>query len=572
MFATGLSGFDFFPHRRLALNFDQELHAGVWYPRWLPDVNHGYGNPTFIFYNPLYYYVVSLCRLLVPGLEGAMYLAAFLGLLLSGLTMYQFARQYLSPRAATWAGLAYILLPYHAMNLYSRAALAEFWAMAWLPLILTQATRLQRGHQAAIIGLAFSYAALIYTHLCTAFLFSLFLVAYILYLAWAAGNKWLRPLLAQGGGMVLGLGLGTAFLLPAVLEQPFVQIQLAHDLPWGNPLDNFLFAWPTYAAGFSLEVSIGAVLTLLVLWASYRVVCRVPRQDEAERMAYFFIGAGLATLILMTCLSWPLWKYLPILPSVQFPWRLLTITTLCAAFALGAAADHWSADQVSVTAVEWRRIRQLALFLLLVPSLLWLGFVWWRFEPTSPPPRLLTIADVHKGLSSEELAQLAPIIFQDRAWDILEFRPVWAPLALPVIAPPAAWAQGHGFLQVSGWESLQRDVEIDSRRGGTIKLRTFYYPGWTGYLDGKPWPLAPDSRDGAIRLAIPPGKHHLVVAFERTPTRALSEKISQSALVFLLALGLLLWGCRLLSRKDRPLADCSDGHDPRVVISSAGTG
>src|SRR5207248_2919021 len=127
-------------------------------------------------------------RLLVQDLDASMYLAAFAGLLLSGLTMYGFARLFMSSRAAGWAGLAYILLPYHAMNLYSRAALPEFWAMAWLPLILAQAVRLQRGRRGALAGLALSYAALVYTHLCTAFLFSLLLVGYGVFLA-AGGQR-----------------------------------------------------------------------------------------------------------------------------------------------------------------------------------------------------------------------------------------------------------------------------------------------------------------------------------------------------------------------------------------------
>ena len=118
MLATGLDGPDYHPHLRWSGQFADELAAGAWYPRWLSAANYGYGNPTFFFHGPAFYYAVAAVRLLVPATLPAMLIACWLGFVLSGLAMYAFAREFHPHRQAAVAALAYVLLPYHAMDNY----------------------------------------------------------------------------------------------------------------------------------------------------------------------------------------------------------------------------------------------------------------------------------------------------------------------------------------------------------------------------------------------------------------------------------------------------------------------
>ena len=46
---------------------DRTIHAGVLYPRWLPDLGYGYGYPIFDFYPPLASYIVETIHLLGAG-------------------------------------------------------------------------------------------------------------------------------------------------------------------------------------------------------------------------------------------------------------------------------------------------------------------------------------------------------------------------------------------------------------------------------------------------------------------------------------------------------------------------
>src|SRR5258707_15607686 len=47
-------------HLAVMEQFDKVVRSGAIYPRWLPDVNYGYGNAWPNFYQPGFYYLTSL--------------------------------------------------------------------------------------------------------------------------------------------------------------------------------------------------------------------------------------------------------------------------------------------------------------------------------------------------------------------------------------------------------------------------------------------------------------------------------------------------------------------------------
>lgn len=88
-------GDDTTAHVTWASQFDSVLRLGSIYPRWLPDVNLGYGNPTFVFYGPFFYYLVSGIRLIASDLVLAISLACMIGFMASGIGLYVYTRLFL---------------------------------------------------------------------------------------------------------------------------------------------------------------------------------------------------------------------------------------------------------------------------------------------------------------------------------------------------------------------------------------------------------------------------------------------------------------------------------------------
>lgn len=256
-------GHDIAAHVTWASQFDSVLRSGSIYPRWLPDVNLGYGNPTFIFYGPFFYYLVSGIRLIASDLVLAISLACMISFMASGISLYVYSRLFFDRIPSLFAAITYIILPYHVLDLYRRAALAEFMAFVWPPLTLYFASRLHRGSTRSFAGLSLTYAGMIFTHMPTTVMFTPILLVYSALHAW--WQKSARLFLRSTFAVFLGVGVSSIYLLPALREQKYVQIHWIKMVPWGNPLDNFLFSEAAFVKGFNTFISQIAVIQALLL-------------------------------------------------------------------------------------------------------------------------------------------------------------------------------------------------------------------------------------------------------------------------------------------------------------------
>src|SRR6185369_8309076 len=170
---------DLLNHFRFALPFFDSLSSGQLYPGWLAESNAGYGDPSFRFYPPALYYLLSLGKVLTGNWYVGTLLTFALLSTLSGLGMYFWTRSMLSESSAMWAAVLYALAPYHVNELYQASLLAEFAGAAVLPFAFGFVERVcRRGRSQDVAGLAATYALLILTHLPLAVMGSLALAVY----------------------------------------------------------------------------------------------------------------------------------------------------------------------------------------------------------------------------------------------------------------------------------------------------------------------------------------------------------------------------------------------------------
>jgi uncharacterized membrane protein len=221
--------------------FTQVLREGVWLPRWLPDSNGGYGSPIFVFYSPLVYYVTALFQWAFGSLIFSMKLVRGLGLFLSGLAMWVHASDFLDKRIALAVSIVYLAIPFHVLDVSYWSLYAETWAWVWFPLILFFLHRIRKdpGVTVNVLGLSLGYAGLILTHLVSAYMFSLLILAFWL-ICWMRGeaiDRQLRTLAA----LLAGLALAAFYLFPALYEQKFVRLEYSTMLPEFDFHNTFLF-------------------------------------------------------------------------------------------------------------------------------------------------------------------------------------------------------------------------------------------------------------------------------------------------------------------------------------------
>ena len=67
------------------------------------------------------------------------------------------------------------------------------------------------------------------------------------------------------------------------------------------------------------------------------------------------------------------------------------------------------------------------------------------------------------------------------------------------------------------WVSHERIFQVFSAEPHQVRLRTFYFPGWNTYIDGKQTAITMDPKTGSILFQVPPGKHEILIKFELTP-------------------------------------------------------
>ncbi len=165
------------------VEFDAAIRDGAWWPRWGTDHAMGYGYPFWVVYAPFAYYVAEAFHLLGLGFTAAVKDTFLLAFLLSAAGMFLLVRRWWGDAAGLIAGLLYTYAPYHLVNIYVRAALAEFWAMVWFPWILLAWERLleKPGDRRRLALAALSLAALFISHTVAMLFFTPWLVAYLLY-------------------------------------------------------------------------------------------------------------------------------------------------------------------------------------------------------------------------------------------------------------------------------------------------------------------------------------------------------------------------------------------------------
>ncbi len=298
--------------------FTALLRDGNLYPRWLPWSYGGLGSPAFYYYAPLSFYLTGLFGLIGLPTYGALLAAFGAAWLTSGVTMHAWLK---GPARAPVAGaLLYMVLPYHVMDFYGRGALAEFCAFAIVPLVAMGVRHAIEQKRAA--PLACAYAALILTHLPTAVIVSMLLIAP--YALWSARSN-LRGLWPVARGVAGGLTGAAVYLIPALTLQSYSSVgalwdvkflqpvswSLLHPELWVSKSYVFLFAGLALAIAVATAILSGRRWTFWAYWT----------------VAICLIVAGLV----------PVFWSLPVIKAVQFPWRALVL----AEFGLATVAASW---------------------------------------------------------------------------------------------------------------------------------------------------------------------------------------------------------------------------------------
>src|SRR5258708_18119684 len=169
-------------------------------------------------------------------------------------------------------------------------------------------------------------------------------------------NRAWRPLLRTALATALGAGLASFYLLPAIYEQGWINLNEVLS-PGVRPQDNFLFTTipdPDHNR-FNLLVSTIALAEIGVLvfaiWFSRRSRVRRIAASPDHVPWMLLSGWGAVTALLMFSLSNLLWQHLPKFRFVQLPFRWLLCMNAALAMLLTMATKRWTSRVLASAAL-----------------------------------------------------------------------------------------------------------------------------------------------------------------------------------------------------------------------------
>lgn len=484
--------------------------------RWVPDMGYGYGYPLFNYYPPLPYYLGEVFHLLGFSFIDSIKILFIFGLLLSGFFAYLLGKELWGKLGGLVVAAFYIFAPYHAVDVYVRGALNEFWGLVFFPAVFWAIYKIIKEQKKSFVAmLAFFFGLLLLAHNLMAFFITPVLVFWGLFLIWylKKSPKLVWQLLVGG---LWGVGLAAFFTLPVILEKQFVHLETMF-IGYFNYLAHFatvnqLFFsrfWDYGASTWGPEDEMAFPVGQLH-WAMASIALMVfswfwlkKKRKEIFLVGLFFVFF-LGTAFLAHQRSTPIWQTIPVLSSMQFPWRFVGFAAFFATLLSGSV--FLLIKNKTSTAI--------------LAGVLIGGVIVWNFN-FFQPEKILQITDQEKLFSAKGWYKL-----QTDA--IFDYLPIYAqkPPGKPVPAQP--WFEdGKGeiknFQKGTNWQKF--DLSVASERA-TIRLPLYDFPGMKVWVDGQKAEINHDNFLGLITFQVPAGNHQVSARLTNTPIRTIANSIS----------------------------------------------
>ena len=499
------SGHDVEFHLYSWLEVLAQWRHGVFYPRWAALAHFGYGEPRFVFYPPASWTLGAFLSALVPWtVASCIYI--WIVLVAAGATMFVLARRWLARRDAIFVAVLYAVNPYHLVIVYWRSAFAELLASCLVPLLLLCVLKAADDSWRAMIPLAAVLAAAWLTNAPAAVMIHYSLALLLVFLAWQRRAP--RLLIVGAGAVGLGACLAAFYLLPAIYEQRWIDIAQAVSAG-SRPADNFLFIHTTDAD----HDAFNRIVTWLAVWEMVVIVAaawasRLWRETQRE-VWNGLVGWAIVCSVLMFPVAGVLWKVLPKMQFMQFPWRWLLCLSMIFSVLVTVGLRRW-----------WWRAAIVAVSILVIVGA-------WRYAQA---PWWDTAADLREmqdnmatGAGYEGTDEYTPLGAEPAAID-KEARNV-------TVHGPA-----HAAIRVSEWSAESRVFTAELSAADQMAVRLFQYPAWRVEVNGRVVEAAVRAETGQMLVPVGAGMNRVEIRFVRTWDRAVGGWIS-----FITAIAVMVW-------------------------------
>jgi len=507
-------GHDFDFHLETWMEVLRQWRQGVAYPHWAASANYGAGEPRFVFYPPLSWMLGALLSLVMPWVRVAL-VFTMVALAAMGATFFRMAREWMPEENAALAACLYVANPYVLFVAYERSAYGELLAGAWMPLLVLFALRAKP----AMLGLAVVIAGLWLTN-DPAAVMGCYALGVMVAVAAIVERRWVLVGRAASG-TALGLGLAGFYLVPAVYEQKWVEIRRA--IGEGMRVeDSFLFGHTGEA--FHDQVLKSASWIAVVLLATTVVAAVLSYRTRRRGLWAPLVALAAVIAGLLLPFSDLLWRDVPEMRFLQFPWRWLLVLSLVLAALVGLTLREGTRTR----GANLLRVGAVVAVAVCVAGVAWVYF--WQpcddednvraqtatfrdggFEGTDE----YTAAQADNDAIQQDLPQIRVVKSADgdEGNDAAGANPEWqagGPSSHPDLLPSE--------VQIGRWnvEQMSATVRLEGSGAGFAVLRVMDYPAWRVTVNGARVDARPRRDDGLMAVPVAAGVSEIEVRYAAT--------------------------------------------------------
>ena len=314
--------------------------------------NNGYGYASAVFYGELFLYIPAMLRIIGFSVHAAYkFYIVMVNFATALISFYCFKKVFRNWKAALMGCSLYMLTVYRIVSVFMRAAVGEYTAMVFFPLIFYGLYRIytedpkDAGYKRAWIPAMLGYTGVIQSHVISCVMVGMFSGLFgLVFLKRTLQFRRLCQLLKTGAGTIL---LNPWFLVP--FADYFLQ---GYTNSTGSPLGRFqangaffsqIFTFFQQGTGASYSVAesftfpnernyaLGGFMLVIFFY----LLIRIWRGKEKSRIIcigdYSLAFAGIA---LFMCTVWFPWDWIQqmnglfrmITRNIQLPWRFLGIS------------------------------------------------------------------------------------------------------------------------------------------------------------------------------------------------------------------------------------------------------
>lgn len=506
----------------------RSISLGQLPPRLAPDFLYNLGYPLFNFYYVLPFYLgaflFSLGFSLTTTFKGVFLISVFLSII----GMYKFLRLNFSKWASLAGSTLYLYTSYRAVQIYVRGAIGEALALAILPWVLWIMIKIIILKNIKLVGIG--SIILFFFIIAHNYLWFIFLPVAFLLLLFVPdirkSNGWWKRL---GISAILGFLLSSYWLASAILERKYINrltpFLLEDHFPFIKQLviPSWGYGSSVWGPGDEISFQIGIVNLLAVLLGAIFIVKLRGKKDKKYAIGTWAFLGFFASVFMMNIRSMPLWKLIPFYNFIQFPWRLLFLTTLFSSVLLAFSLDCFKKRYLKIFSVILMLLSVLTAISYFNPNKIVFrsddDYMTRMFATKRIKQDTTVIPDEHKNWSEDYL--LLPNWSEEKPTDVSE--------------DFAEIIKGKGKLNIEKISDVNYVIDAVLESPSDINFNKLYFPGWFVYVDDEKYETETNKPIGSVKIVdVPRGQHNIELIWKETNMRLVFDLLSCLSLALVL--------------------------------------